>query len=268
MKILIRPLLIVGSFGWLLSSCANAPAPSPVVAAPMMEELSGVVTAGNRGAEAASKKSRSGIATGWGREVGSPMTYTDFKRASDKPIHLTTIRYNDKEGAKQMGVDLSTKGSGLQKAAGGLIEWGMASGWGTLNNYWWRGGRFVIGKKGREYELKVRNLSNVRLEAVMSVDGLDVIDGTSASIKKRGYIVNPGQTVVVKGFRTSSNAVASFKFSSVSSSYANLKHGDTRNVGVIGLALFSEKGSRPWADPNQRGNARPFAEAPNIRARD
>jgi hypothetical protein len=144
----------------------------------------------------------------------------------------------------------------------------MASGWGALDNYWWRGGRFVIGKKGREYELKVRNLSNVRLEAVMSVDGLDVIDGTSASTRKRGYIVNPGQTVVVKGFRTSNNAVASFKFSSVSSSYANLKHGDTRNVGVIGLALFSEKGSTPWADANQRGNARAFAESPNIRARD
>ena len=126
----------------------------------------------------------------------------------------------------------------------------------------------MIGKKGRSYQLKIKNLSNVRLEAVMSVDGLDVIDGSSASVKKRGYIVNPGQTLVVKGFRTSNEAVASFKFSSVSSSYANLKHGNTRNVGVVGLALFTEKGSLPYSDTNQRGKARAFAEAPNIRARD
>lgn len=226
------------------------------------------------GAPAASKatankvKSRTGIATGFGREVGSAMTYTDFVRASSTPKYLTTIRYNDSEGAKAMGVDRSTKGKGLQKAAGGLIEWGMTSGWGSLDNYWWRGGRFVIGKKGREYQLKVRNLSTARLEVVLSVDGLDVIDGQSASTKKRGYIISPGKTLVVKGFRTSQDSVASFKFSSVSSSYANLRHGNTRNVGVIGMALFTQKGAEPWAETNHRGGARAFAEAPNMRARD
>ena len=29
-------------------------------------------------------------------------------------------------------------------------------------------------------------------------------------------------------------------------SYANLRHGDHRNVGVIGLAVFDEKGVDPW----------------------
>ncbi len=195
------------------------------------------------------------------------MGYTDFVRTSSKPKFLSSIRYNDSEGAKAMGVSRGTKGSGMQKAAGGLIEWGMSSGWGTLDNYWWRGERFVIGKKGRDYQLKVKNLSSTRVEVVLSVDGLDVIDGKAASVKKRGYIIAPGKTVVVKGFRTSNDAVASFKFSSVSGSYANLKHGKTRNVGVVGLALFTESGREPWVEAQQRGSARAFAEAPNIRAR-
>lgn len=214
------------------------------------------------------KKARTGIATGWGREVGSVMTYTDFVRSGSKPSYLTTIRYNDSDGAKSMGVDMRTKGKSMQKAAGGLIEWGMTSGWGGLNNYWWRGGRFVIGKKGREYQLKVKNISSARIEVVMSVDGLDVIDGQPASTKKRGYIINPGKTLTVKGFRTSHEAVATFKFSSVSGSYANLRHGNTRNVGVVGLALYTEKGREPWVETRQRDGARAFADAPNVRARD
>ena len=128
-----------------------------------------------------------------------------------------------------MGVNLGRETSGIQKAAGGLVEWGMSSGWSSLDSYWWRGGRFVVGKEGREYEIKIRNLTNVRVEAVLSVDGLDVIDGNS---------------------------------------YANLRQGDTRNVGVVGLAIFQEKGARPWAEARQRGQARAFAEAPTIRARD
>ena len=39
------------------------------------------------------------------------------------------------------------------------------------------------------------------------------------------------------------DAVAAFEFSGVGASYANLRHGDTRNVGVIGLAVFTERGA-------------------------
>jgi len=51
-------------------------------------------------------------------------------------------------------------------------------------------------------------------------------------------------------------------FSSVSDSYANLKHGDTRNVGVIGLAVFPERGVDPWEGTPPASKPRPFAEAP------
>ncbi len=213
------------------------------------------------------EKKRTGIATGWGREVSSAMSYTNFTRSGSKPISLATIRYNDTDGAKTMGVDRSTKTGGMQMAPGGTISWGLSGRWGMLNNYWWRGGRFVIGKKGSEYSLKLKNHSDARLEVVLSVDGLDVVDGLSASVKKRGYIIGPGKSLVVKGFRSSHDSVASFKFTSVSGSYSNLKHGTTRNVGVIGMAVFSEKGAEPGREGMVRGGARAFAEAPNVRAR-
>ena len=218
------------------------------------------------GPEAVEKK-RTGIATGWGREVDSKMTYTGFVRSAAKPSGISLIRYNSADGAKGMGVDRGRKGKGMQRGGGGLVEWGMSSGLVSLENTWWRGDRFVIGKKGREYQITVKNITDARLEVVLSVDGLDVMDGQPASVKKRGYIVGPGKKITIKGFRTSEDKIATFKFSSVGASYANLRHGDTRNVGVVGLAVFTEKGREPGAEGRRRGAARPFAEAPQVKGR-
>jgi hypothetical protein len=100
---------------------------------------------------------------------------------------------------------------------------------------------------------------------ILSVDGLDVLDGKPASMNRAGYVIEPGKTLEVEGFRTSFDRVAEFQFSSVSQSYANLRHGDTRNVGVIGLAAYTEKGADPWTwmpiEVNQRQTANPFATA-------
>jgi hypothetical protein len=272
LKMTIRVLVYGSAFASLLSSC-SAPSGMPAMGPPSpMGEAVPVVDsprlAGASAEEKFKKKERTGIATGWGKEVESQMSYTDFQRATTKPKYVSMIRYNDSKGAHEMGVDRKTSGKGMQKTAGGLLEWGMSSGWSMLDNYWWRGARFVIGKKGRDYQLRLKNLSGVRLEVVLTVDGLDVIDGQPGSTKKRGYIIGPGKTLEVKGFRTSHEKVAAFHFSSVSSSYANLRHGNTRNVGVVGLALFTEKGREPGAEIRARQGARPFAEAPAIRARD
>jgi hypothetical protein len=81
------------------------------------------------------------------------------------------------------------------------------------------------------------------------VDGLDVIDGRPGSFDKRGYLVNPWASVEIDGFRRSMEQVAAFRFGSVARSYAASK-GDARNVGVIGVAVFAERGSGyPWLAP-------------------
>jgi hypothetical protein len=79
------------------------------------------------------------------------------------------------------------------------------------------------------------------VEAVLSVDGLDVIDGRTADFRgKRGYVVPAYGELRVDGWRTSTTSVAAFRFSSVSNSYAGRK-GEARNVGVIGVAIFEER---------------------------
>ena len=64
--------------------------------------------------------------------------------------------------------------------------------------------------------------------------------------KMRGYLVQPWSTVEIDGFRRSDAQVAAFRFGRVKDSYA-AKRGSDRNVGVIGVAVFQERGSSwPW----------------------
>ena len=212
-------------------------------------------------------EARPGLATGWGHDIRSVMGYTEFYRNAT-PSDVAIIRYNDSKGAKAMGTHTNYwNRSGMQSVKSGLVSWGVKSrGW-VLKNESWKNERFVTGAQGKTYALLVKNLCESRLEIVITVDGLDVLDGKKGSLKKRGYIVNPGQTLEVKGFRRSTDAVAAFKFSSVTKSYANLRHGETRNIGVIGMAVFTEKNVNPWQERDQRQTARAFTEQPLYRAK-
>lgn len=252
---------------WIFSSCATYEGGSPA-AAPAVQ---GDSVASRSAGSAYRQKSRPGLGTGWGDEVDSNIGYSSFARSSSKPAGVATIYYNDKEGVAAMAGRWKHSGGGMQDAAGGLVEWGVKGGWGTLKNYNSGGRRYVVGRKGSNYSLVVKNKCHSALEVVLSVDGLDVMTGRAASYGKRGYIVRPGKTLEVKGFRTSESAVAAFKFSSVSGSYANMRHGKTRNVGVIGMAVFTRRGVDPWKwsrrAVDKRHGASPFAEAPYARAR-
>jgi hypothetical protein len=195
------------------------------------------------------------------------MSYTSFHRASSKPVGTDAIFYNDSEGIKAMSRAPEKVGP-MQTAAGSLVEWGIKSGSGYLPAYkeYGYGRRLVAGKFGNTYTIVVKNRCKSALEIVASVDGLDVMDGKTAGFSKRGYLVYPGETLEIDGFRKSESKVAAFEFSGVSNSYANLRHGDTRNVGVIGLAVFTQKGVDPWTwssgEVGRRNSASPFAVAP------
>ena len=111
----------------------------------------------------------------------------------------------------------------------------------VLETYAHRGRSYVLGMSGGRYSIRVKNPTARRVEAVISVDGLDVIDGENADFTgKRGYVVPAYGELLVDGFRTSTTQVAAFRFSAVADSYAERK-GKGRNVGVIGVAIFDEK---------------------------
>jgi len=103
------------------------------------------------------------------------------------------------------------------------------------------GETYVLGQQGDRYVLRVYNRSARRIEAVVSVDGLDVIDGKAGDFaNKRGYLVDAYGYVDIDGWRLSNREAAAFRFAPIGESYA-AKTGSARNVGVIGLAVFPER---------------------------
>jgi len=114
----------------------------------------------------------------------------------------------------------------------------------TAPTYAFKGRYYVQGNDSEHYTIRVTNPTGNRVEAVVSVDGLDVVDGEDGDLKKRGYIVPAYGEVRIEGFRTSLADVASFRFSSVDNSYAG-KKGKSRNVGVIAVAIFEETAPPP-----------------------
>ncbi len=114
----------------------------------------------------------------------------------------------------------------------------------TLPTYGQKDRYYVQGNAGERYIIRVTNPTARRVEAVVTVDGIDVIDGEDGDLRKRGYVVPPYGEVRVEGFRTSQADVATFRFNSVNDSYAN-KKGKARNVGVIAVAIFEEHAAEP-----------------------
>ena len=128
----------------------------------------------------------------------------------------------------------------IDLAGGEAAEVWVATNGSVLPIYDLDGKYYLLGEKGIPYEICVKNLIDVRIEAVLSVDGRDVVKGEKADYREnRGYIISPNDHICVAGFRTSLDRVASFEFSSKKESYA-ARRGDASNVGVIGLAVFTE----------------------------
>ncbi len=120
---------------------------------------------------------------------------------------------------------------------------------------------YVQGSSSERYTIRVTNPTPNRVEAVVTVDGLDVIDGEDGDLHKRGYVVPPNGETRIEGFRTSTDNVATFRFSSVDGSYAGQK-GKARNVGVIAVAIFEEQGQPQMIAPDDM-NVDAQAKDPN-----
>ena len=207
---------------------------------------------------------RPGLGTKWGETRTSRISMTTFDRADwTHPIGAAAIYYNDLEGIRAMAaaVALERTWPVLPSPVSSLIQVGLKDQSGRFLPGLIVGDRwFVVGEEGRRYLIVLRNTSDLRLEAVLSVDGLDVLDGRPASLRKRGYILSPHGQLVVEGFRQSTEAVAAFRFSPVRESYAHEKYHQTKNVGVIVIGIFNERGTTPWSttEVQRRLKANPF----------
>jgi hypothetical protein len=127
------------------------------------------------------------------------------------------------------------------------------------------GQSYIAGAYGSAYQIRVTNNSGGRIEAVIAVDGRDVVSGQPvAPRRQRGYIVPAYGSTVIDGFRSSTANVAAFRFASVPESYA-WRTGTSWDIGTIRVWIFEEEAppvvyyppAMPWggAAPSARSAA-------------
>ena len=115
----------------------------------------------------------------------------------------------------------------------------------VLPLYAFEGELWVAGRPGANYAVRVRSLEDRRIMAVISVDGVNAVNGKTASSRaENGYVLDAADSYDVTGWRKSSESVAAFYFSQSDMSYAS-RTGRPKDVGVIGVALYREKLPEP-----------------------
>jgi hypothetical protein len=204
---------------------------------------------------------RPGLATQWGETRESHVHDVDFLRGDpERPFAVAQIFYNDRAGVRALAAYHGDTPRPLSlRVANGAITVSIRNAYGDPLPGLRAGDRtYVTGQEGERYTIAITNGTARRFEAVATVDGLDVINGQRGTVGNRGYILMPWQSLEIDGFRQSADAVAAFRFSKVNDSYA-AQRGDARNVGVIGVAFFAERGD-DWSreELRTRDTANPF----------
>jgi len=126
-----------------------------------------------------------------------------------------------------------------------------------VKEYRHNGLTFIEAKEGTEFSIEVKNHLGARVLAIVSIDGLDIIEGKPATAKSKGYIVGANSCETFNGWRVNDNQVGAFKFTTSDKSYAT-ERGVGQNNGVIAIKLIEEK----CAPVPQFNNYLPFSTVP------
>src|SRR5262245_4851949 len=102
------------------------------------------------------------------------------------------------------------------------------------------GQRYIAGRPGNEYELRIRNNTGEDILAVVAVDGVNVVTGETAATSQSGYVIGAWRSLAISGWRKSLSHVAAFYFTDHGDAYAT-RTGRPDDVGVIGVAVFKRK---------------------------
>lgn len=220
---------------------------------------------GESEADAIAREHRPGLGTAYGESRSSSIDTVSFRRAdASTPDVMFSVHYDDIAGVREVARGQRTRAwSDSAMLRQGDLSFALLDGEGRVLSAASVGSQlYAVGEPESRYSLALANDSNTTYEVVLSVDGLDVIDGRPAAFDKRGYVIDPFTSVVIDGWRTSEDTVAAFRFSSIEDSYAE-RTGEGRNVGVIGAAFFREAPQEweEWRAPEdtwRRETADPF----------
>ena len=118
----------------------------------------------------------------------------------------------------------------------------------VLSTWRHRGASWVAGRPGDRYALRLSNRTGGRVLVVLSVDGVNVVSGETASTGQTGYVLGPWASAEITGWRKSYSEAAAFYFTALPDSYA-ARTDRPDNVGVIGAAIFRERVVQPVQRP-------------------
>lgn len=116
-----------------------------------------------------------------------------------------------------------------------------------LPTYEARDGEAFVGvpRWGVEYEIRITNHErHDRVLFVIGVDGLSIMDGSRASQRSGGYVLDPGESSRIRGWRRGLDRVAAFTFTERSDSYAG-QTGRPGHIGEIWVWAVREESQRP-----------------------
>jgi len=122
--------------------------------------------------------------------------------------------------------------------------------------YQQRGTAWVAGRPGSRYAVRLSNRSGARVMVVLSVDGVNAVTGETAGLGQVGYVLMPGQSTEITGWRKSLTEAAAFYFTALPDSYA-ARTDRPDNVGLIGAAVFRERERVPEVSRRSFDSAEP-----------
>ena len=110
--------------------------------------------------------------------------------------------------------------------------------------------RYFQALRGRNYALRVRNRTDRRVGVLISVDGLNVVNGERSSLRRNEsmYVLDPWETATIRGWRTSLDQVRQFVFVDEERSYAERTGQANGDMGWIRVLAFEERRPLAWLD--------------------
>jgi hypothetical protein len=108
--------------------------------------------------------------------------------------------------------------------------------------------RYFQALRGRNYALRVHNRTDRRVGVLISVDGLNVVNGERSNLRRNEsmYVLDPFETATIRGWRTSLDEVRRFVFVDEQRSYAERTGQANGDMGWIRVLAFEERRPMSW----------------------
>lgn len=209
------------------------------------------------------------IVTQVGCQVGKPVVTqaTWVRQVEARPQLVMRCYYGPAEGVKQMIEELQDVARpvrGVTRLGNGAVALGFQNERGRWLRAFECGGMLLVeGAEGQPYRLVVENKTDVILEVLPSVDGLDLQSGTALELKQRGRMMPPRGKTVFDAISGADGKAAPLKFRAVKGTQALYQISSTGTLGAVQLAVFLGQGTDTFdARPPlaRRNRARSFPD--------